>query len=33
MMKNKINIIHKFVDICTVAKVAEAFVLVAGPFK
>ena len=33
MMKNKINITYKFVDICTVAKVAEAFVLVAGPFK
>ena len=33
MMKNKINITYKFVDMYTVTKVAEAFVLVAGPFK
>ena len=28
MMKNKINITYKFVDMYTVTKVAEAFVLV-----
>ena len=27
------NIIYKFVDMCTVTKVAEAFVLVTVPFK
>ena len=29
----KINIIYKFVDMYTVTKVAEAFVLVTVPFK
>ena len=33
MMKNKINITYKFVDMCTVSKVAEAFVLVTVPFE
>ena len=32
MMKNKINITYKFVDMYTVTKVAEAFVLVTVPF-
>ena len=31
MMKS--NIIYRFVDKCTVTKVAEAFVLVSLPFK
>ena len=33
MMKNKINITYKFVDMYTVTKVAEAFVLVTVPFE